>query len=184
MQSATIEYFESEKCVRDRNKESTDALLAALILHHGVPSVDLPSDAPAPAEPVQASEAVIDLVPAVVMAPPKTSWGAMQAWLDRYEPLPKGNYPAVGDIKKVVAKHYGITVIDIDSHRRTADVTGPRQVAMYLTKKLTPRSLPDIGRKFGGRDHTTVHHAVHKIERLIASDPEMAAEIETLEEKL
>lgn len=86
----------------------------------------------------------------------------------------------VEDILRVVAKHYNVTRADILSQRRTANVVKPRQVAMYLAKSLTLRSLPEIGRRFGGRDHTTVLHAVRKIDGLIASDRALAEEIETL----
>ncbi len=87
----------------------------------------------------------------------------------------------VEDILRVVAKHYNVTRADILSQRRTANVVKPRQVAMYLAKSLSAlRSLPEIGRRFGGRDHTTVLHAVRKIDGLIASDRALADEIETL----
>lgn len=86
----------------------------------------------------------------------------------------------VDDILRVVAKHYNVTRADILSQRRTANVVKPRQVAMYLAKTLTLRSLPEIGRRFGGRDHTTVLHAVRKIEGLVGSDRSLADEVEAL----
>ncbi|MCS0500977.1 chromosomal replication initiator protein DnaA [Ancylobacter mangrovi] len=86
----------------------------------------------------------------------------------------------VEDILRIVAKHYNVTRADILSQRRTANVVKPRQIAMYLAKMLTLRSLPEIGRRFGGRDHTTVLHAVRKIEGLVGSDRAMADEIEAL----
>jgi chromosomal replication initiator protein len=70
------------------------------------------------------------------------------------------------------------------SSRRTANVVRPRQVAMYLAKSLTLRSLPEIGRRFGGRDHTTVLHAVRKIEGLVGNDMALAEEIEILKRQL
>ena len=70
------------------------------------------------------------------------------------------------------------------SSRRTANVVRPRQIAMYLAKTLTLRSLPEIGRRFGGRDHTTVLHAVRKIENLSDTDKVLADEIETLKRML
>jgi chromosomal replication initiator protein len=73
---------------------------------------------------------------------------------------------------------------DLLSSRRTANVVRPRQVAMYLAKILTLRSLPEIGRRFGGRDHTTVLHAVRKIETLAGNDSALADEIETLKRLL
>src|SRR5438132_68811 len=70
------------------------------------------------------------------------------------------------------------------SARRAREVARPRQVAMYLSKQLTPKSLPDIGRRFGGRDHTTVIHAVRQIEKLRASDAELDADIRLLTRQL
>ncbi|MEP9351725.1 chromosomal replication initiator protein DnaA [Xanthobacter sp. KR7-225] len=86
----------------------------------------------------------------------------------------------IDDILRVVAKHYNVSRADLLSQRRTANVVKPRQIAMYLAKVLTLRSLPEIGRRFGGRDHTTVLHAVRKIDGLVATDRALADEIETL----
>jgi len=88
---------------------------------------------------------------------------------------------SIDDIQKQVAGHYNIKVSDMHSARRSRAVARPRQVAMYLAKKLTAKSLPEIGRKFGGKDHTTVMHAVKRIEELMAADQEMASDIEMLE---
>ena len=90
----------------------------------------------------------------------------------------------IEDIQKLVATHYSVTRADILSARRTATVVKPRQVAMYLSKALTLRSLPEIGRRFGGRDHTTVLHAVRKIEGLSSSDGALREEIELLKRML
>jgi chromosomal replication initiator protein len=86
----------------------------------------------------------------------------------------------IEEIQKRVAEHYGIRTSDMHSARRARAVARPRQVAMYLAKQLTPRSLPEIGRKFGGRDHTTVIHAVKKIEELRAVDTTLNEDIESL----
>jgi chromosomal replication initiator protein len=86
----------------------------------------------------------------------------------------------VEEIKRVVAGFYSIRLQDMDSPRRTRNLVRPRQTAMYLAKTMTPRSYPEIGRRFGDRDHTTVMHAVRQIERLKAADPVLAAEIEQL----
>lgn len=88
---------------------------------------------------------------------------------------------SIEDIQKQVAGHYNIKVSDMHSARRSRIVARPRQVAMYLSKKLTSKSLPEIGRKFGGKDHTTVMHAVKRIEELMGSDNEIANDIELLE---
>lgn len=86
----------------------------------------------------------------------------------------------IDDIQRVVARHYNVSKSDLLSSRRTRTIVRPRQIAMYLAKVLTPRSLPEIGRRFGGRDHTTVLHAVRKIEGLIVGDITLAEEIELL----
>jgi len=88
---------------------------------------------------------------------------------------------SIEDIQKQVADRYNIKVSDMHSARRSRVVARPRQVAMYLSKKLTVKSLPEIGRKFGGKDHTTVMHAVKRIEELMATDHEMANDVELLE---
>ena len=90
----------------------------------------------------------------------------------------------VEDILRVVSKHYNVTRADLLSSRRTANVVRPRQIAMYLAKVLTLRSLPEIGRRFGGRDHTTVLHAVRKIEGLVQGDKGLAEEIDVLKRML
>lgn len=86
----------------------------------------------------------------------------------------------IDEIQKKVAEHFNIRLSDMHSARRARQVARPRQVAMYLAKQLTPRSLPEIGRKFGGRDHTTVIHAVRKIEELSAYDPAFREDVELL----
>ena len=90
----------------------------------------------------------------------------------------------IEDIQRVVARQYNVSRSDLLSSRRTANVVRPRQVAMYLAKTLTLRSLPEIGRRFGGRDHTTVLHAVRKIENLVGNDNMLADEIEVLKRQL
>jgi chromosomal replication initiator protein len=90
----------------------------------------------------------------------------------------------IEDIQRIVARQYNVSRADLLSSRRTANVVRPRQVAMYLAKTLTLRSLPEIGRRFGGRDHTTVLHAVRKIENLVGNDAMLADEIEILKRQL
>jgi hypothetical protein len=87
---------------------------------------------------------------------------------------------SVKNIQRVVADHYRVDVRDILAHRRTSDIVLPRHVAMYLTKKLTHRSLPEIGRLFGRRDHTTVLFAIRKIEALFETDSELYRTISQL----
>jgi chromosomal replication initiator protein len=90
----------------------------------------------------------------------------------------------VDQIQKTVAEHYSLKQADLTSERRARAVARPRQVAMWLAKQITTRSLPDIGRRFGGRDHTTVLHAVRRIEALKAEDPVIARDVEVLLRKL
>ncbi|MBV9113438.1 MAG: chromosomal replication initiator protein DnaA [Hyphomicrobiales bacterium] len=90
----------------------------------------------------------------------------------------------VEEILKLVSAHFNVTRADLLSSRRTASVVRPRQIAMYLSKTLTLRSLPEIGRRFGGRDHTTVLHAVRKIEGLIGENPSLKDEIALLKRML
>lgn len=90
----------------------------------------------------------------------------------------------IEEIQKQVANHFNIRVSDMHSARRARSVARPRQVAMYLAKQLTARSLPEIGRKFGGRDHTTVMHAVRKVEELKTLDPGFAEDVELLRRML
>ena len=86
----------------------------------------------------------------------------------------------IEEIQRVVARHYNVSKQDLLSNRRTRTIVKPRQVAMYLAKMMTPRSLPEIGRRFGGRDHTTVLHAVRKIEDMVGADQQLAKELELL----
>jgi chromosomal replication initiator protein len=86
----------------------------------------------------------------------------------------------IDEIQKRVAEHYNIRLSDMHSARRARAVARPRQVAMFLCKQLTPRSLPEIGRKFGGRDHSTVIHAVRLIEDLRTRDADMDGDVRSL----
>ncbi len=90
----------------------------------------------------------------------------------------------IDEIIRKVADHYNLRMSDLLSARRARQVARPRQVAMFLAKTLTSRSLPDIGRRFGGRDHTTVIHAVRKIEELRATDGQIAEDVELLRRML
>ncbi|WP_395671284.1 chromosomal replication initiator protein DnaA [Phenylobacterium sp.] len=87
-------------------------------------------------------------------------------------------------IQKAVAEHYNLKQADLISERRARAVARPRQVAMWLAKQITTRSLPDIGRRFGGRDHTTVLHAVRRIEALKGEDAAIARDVDVLLRKL
>ena len=91
---------------------------------------------------------------------------------------------SIEDIQKRVAEHFNIRLGDMHSPRRARAVARPRQVAMYLCKQLTTRTLPEIGRKFGGRDHTTVMHAVRKIDELQQADATLGEDVELLKRML
>lgn len=90
----------------------------------------------------------------------------------------------IEEIQRVVSKHYNVSKADLLSARRTRTIVRPRQIAMFLAKTLTPRSLPEIGRRFGNRDHTTVLHAVRKIEDLARNDQILAQELDLLKRML
>ena len=90
----------------------------------------------------------------------------------------------IEEIQKQVASHFNVRISDMHSARRARSVARPRQVAMYLAKQLTSRSLPEIGRKFGGRDHTTVMHAVRKVEELRGHDTTFDEDVELLRRML
>lgn len=90
----------------------------------------------------------------------------------------------IDEIQRKVAEHYNLRLSDMHSARRARNVARPRQVAMYLAKTLTARSLPEIGRKFGGRDHTTVMHAIRKVEELMSDDAQIAQDVEVVRRAL
>jgi hypothetical protein len=90
----------------------------------------------------------------------------------------------IDEILKVISRHYGVPKTDLLSERRHRSVVWPRQIGMYLAKQLTSRSLPEIGRRFGGRDHTTVLHAIRKIESHLAADARLQTELDELKKLL
>ena len=90
----------------------------------------------------------------------------------------------IDEIQKLVSSHFELKPLDLVSARRSRSVARPRQIAMYLAKRLTTRSLPEIGRKFGGRDHSTVIHAVRKIEELRDSDRDIDSAVRVLMREL
>ncbi len=97
--------------------------------------------------------------------------------------LMRGSEPKrvkIEDILRIVSKHFGVNRSDLLSSRRNRSIVRPRQVGMYLAKQLTSRSLPEIGRRFGNRDHTTVLHAIRKIDSLMKDDPSLQEEVDLL----
>lgn len=92
--------------------------------------------------------------------------------------------PKIEDILRIISRHFGVSKGDLLSQRRHRSVVWPRQIGMYLAKQLTARSLPEIGRRFGNRDHTTVLHAIRKIEGEITGNPRLRDELEELKKLL
>jgi chromosomal replication initiator protein len=90
----------------------------------------------------------------------------------------------VEEIQRKVAEHYGIRLSDLIGPKRLRSIARPRQVAMKLSKDLTTRSYPDIGRRFGGRDHSTVMHAVKRVEELVSTDHQIAEDVDLLRKAL
>jgi len=134
-----------------------------------------PAPIPAPVAEPETVESCSPVAPA-----PAEPWFRIVDEID----LPAAPRPRIAPIIRVVAKHYRVDSTDILSSRRTANVVRPRQMAMYLAKTLTLRSLPEIGRRFGGRDHTTVLHAVRKIEALVAKDVALSDEVDLLKRQI
>lgn len=97
---------------------------------------------------------------------------------------PKPVYPKIQDIQNACAAEFGVTFLSIISARRNAAFVEARQVAIYLCQTLTLHSLEEIGRRFGGRDHSTIRHAVHKIARLVKDDPSFSKTIDGLAAKV
>lgn len=106
--------------------------------------------------------------------------------IDRAEhiALPTTSRISVTMIVRIVCEFYRISLVDVVSQRRTASVVGPRHVAMYLARHLTLRSLPEIGRMMGGRDHTTVLHAYEKIKAQIEKNVTLALDIGAIRARL
>jgi hypothetical protein len=111
--------------------------------------------------------------------PPLFRWSALEAY-----PPPPTRTLRIDDIQRVVADEYGVSRIDILSRDRLKRIVRPRQVAMFIAKRITQKSLPEIGRRFGGKDHTTVLHALRKIGALEQSDDDTRQRIADVMEKL
>ena len=122
---------------------------------------------------------VVVRAPRPVAKPKQVEPPKPRVWFSIVEELGEApqRFPSVREIQLACAKYYGVTLHDILSARRTANIVRPRQVGMYLAKTLTPRSHPDIGRKFGGRDHTTAIFGFRKIERLLETDGDLQEDV-------
>lgn len=120
--------------------------------------------------------------------PPEKSEGDVPLAMHEQQPFSKQVYDCprlphrvyIDDVIKLVCRYYQVSRNDFLSRRKSESILRPRQLGMYLAHKITRRSLPEIGRRFGGRDHTTVLHSVKKIEELMPTDAAMRQELETL----
>jgi len=142
-------------------------------------------DQPSPAE-VESPSVIPDTAVEVTTCNGQVVWVSPREIRMADEKLRRatGGKISIERIQQAVACTYNISSMDMRSARRTANIVRPRQVAMYLAKTLTLRSLPEIGRRFGGRDHTTVLHAVRKIEALVSKDVALSDEVELLKRQL
>lgn len=111
-------------------------------------------------------------------------WVRAFPWPVKQEVIPAHIKNRVALIQKIVCEEMNVSLGDVLSQRRTALPVMARQVGMYLAKKMTPYSLPEIGRRFGGRDHTTVLHAVRRVTGKRADDPSVNELVSALEKKL
>ena len=160
-------YFDSETCHIADAREGSARLLALLSWHH-----DFNLSPPPKWKPriVWVPKAL----PAVLPAPSKPDWFAISD-------LPE---PKISEIRKAVCLHFDISRVNLDSQRRTREVVYPRHVAMYVARELTTKSLPEIGRQFGGRNHTTVLHGANKIEGQIRNNWLVAFDVAHIEAML
>lgn len=158
-----VDLGDTGKQQSDKFRKATDAFTAALLEHHGE-LYDAPILPPQPSK----------------MLPPISNRAMAFACAMAFPPMILNRIEAIQ--RATLSEYPHFTMLDLKSQRRTGPVVRARQVAMYLAKKLTAASLPEIGRRFGGRDHTTVLHAVRKIEALILTDMILAAEINRIKD--
>lgn len=161
-----------ETQIRNANRFASSRLLAKLREVHGKP------------KPETVEPDVVDLVPAVVRHSPAPETKA-EARFIRYLTDESGRrIPTIQEIKHVIAERFEITPMNIDSKSRRRKFCLPRQISYYLSQQLTPRSLPDIARRHGGRDHTSALSGIRKIERLLKADAWLAQTVGELREQL
>lgn len=122
-------------------------------------------------------------LPVHALAPRSTPEQPRREWKPWFRIIGAGA-PTIKDIQVVTAEFYGIPEADMRSHRRGMPLARVRQVAMYLAKTHTPKSFPEISRRFGGRDHTTAMHAVRRIKALLETDRELADEVAEIKYRL
>jgi len=175
MKAAQI-FYDTEPYWVSVSRNGSEKLLSALREHHKL-SEPLPEPQSAAAATVAPIK--IEIAPAapIVLRPSCPRWFSI---VDEPKPI----NPKVSDIKQAACKYFDVTLVDLDSARRTLELVYPRQVVMYLAKTLTGKSLPEIGRRLGGRDHTTVLHGIRKIELLVRSDWTKALDVALVEAML
>jgi len=167
----SIQFKTYQETLRAKNAHSCNALLSRLMKFHVT----------AIAKPVTIIEPARE--PELPPQPVDPRWiKAIEEVVVEDAPDPKG--PSVKDIKRCVAQHFNLSLRDLESPRRFAKIVVPRQIAFYLARKLTTRSFPDIGRRFGGKDHTTILHACKIVARRMEADPKLAETVRCLEEQL
>lgn len=161
----STETDELARVIHKRNIVCSERLLRALRHNHSAciekcgpePKPAAPEPEPIP-EPINAQDPIVpELVAPVIFATNK-----------------------IERIKRAVCKHYSVSKSDIESSSRKKGVAFPRQIAFYLTRTHTPYSLPEIGRRFGGRDHSTILYAFHKIKSMAATDPALAVQLDEI----
>lgn len=130
---------------------------------------------------VKASLPHVPMPPKPEPAPKARSY---RTWFSIEDVEPAGFQPTIREIQVVVSAYYHISTMNIRSALRTQDIVKPRQIAMYLARELALKTMPEIGRYFGGRDHTTVLHAIRRTEALIGKDPIFAGEVAELTRRL
>lgn len=158
---------------RERAARASDRLLASLRRHHG--EVEPEGAVPVPIAksiPVEPPKPLAPIPNAVIAGACKIA----------FPPIIINQIEAIQ--RAVLQEFPGLTMADMKSARRTGAIVNARQIAMYLARQITSRSLPEIGRRFGGRDHTTVLHAVRKIEAKLEKNTELGAQILRIKENI
>jgi hypothetical protein len=163
MQTDLIPWDGKSRMTRHMAMIRSDILLGRLVRYH--PSKILQKD-DVPTEPVDVP--ILESAPETNVVPLPVPDPANEVLSRR---------PSIKLIMEQVASFYGMTLVDLCSHRRSLDIVRPRQVAMWLCRRLTLRSLPEIGRVIGGRDHTTVLHGCRTIDRLLQCNGRLADEV-------
>jgi chromosomal replication initiation ATPase DnaA len=162
---------EAEDSSVNANKWGSHKLLARLVEHHGTPVL--------PPEPD-----IVEIVPVVVRRSPAPETKAEARFVRYLQDEGGRKVPTVHEIKHVIAEHFGITTVNIDSQSRQWKFCLPRQISYYLSRELTLRSLPDVARRHGGRDHTSALSGIKKIKRLLETDAQLAKTISDLRARL